>query len=132
MQEAAHSAMEELTSKSGFQDLSKGMDDAEVRWLKNWQTMQAKAIDSINAVEDRIDKMISKDRTVYVNVKETQSRATGGLIGAQRLATGGSVTRMGNMMRGGFFLDLVAGIVATSLPRMESTCLIKNGSGMSV
>ena len=72
MQEAAHSAMEELTSKAGFQDLSKGMDDAEVRWLKNWQTMQAKAIDSINAVEDRIDKMISKDRTVYVNVKETQ------------------------------------------------------------
>ena len=25
------------------------------------------------------------------------------MIGAQRLATGGSVTRMGNMMRGGFF-----------------------------
>lgn len=103
MQDAAKAAMDQLTEKSGLKDLSEGMDAAEQKWLKNWQTMRATAIEDIDKVEERLEKMVSKDRTIYVNVKEPESRASGGLIGAQRLAAGGSVTWMGNMLRGGFF-----------------------------
>jgi tape measure domain-containing protein len=88
MQEAANAAMNVLTEKSGFVDLSKGMDDAEKKWLKNWQRMQAGAIKDIEAVEDRLLAIKDKEITVWIN--EKVKKATGGLIGTfQRFARGG-------------------------------------------
>lgn len=81
--------------KSGFADLADGMDAAEKKWLENWQKMQAAAEKNVDAVEQRIVKMVNKDRTVYIDVVERQKRALGGLIGAARLATGGRLAGFG-------------------------------------
>ncbi len=94
-QQAAKKAMDTLVEKSGFADLTAGMDDVEKKWLENWQKMQAAAIKDIDAVEQRIVKMVNKDRTVYINVVERQKRALGGLIGAARLAMGGRLAGFG-------------------------------------
>ena len=104
-QKAAAAAMEELKSKSGFADLTKGMSEAEKQWLKNWETMRDGAMRELNVVEERIQKIVDKDRTVYINVKTVESRSTGGPIGGyhfggaiQALATGGGVR---NILSGG-------------------------------
>lgn len=104
-QEATKGAMEALTEKSGFADLTKGMDEAEKKWIDNWEKMRAQALKELVRVEDRIEKIVTKDRTVYINVKEVYAKATGGLIGAykyggaiQALATGGGVR---NILGGG-------------------------------
>ena len=104
-QEAAAKSMDDLVKDADFQDLSAGMDDAEKQWLKNWETMRVSAMKDIAAVEESIVALVSKDRTVYVNVKEVVQKATGGLIGGynlggmiQKLATGGGVR---NILRGG-------------------------------
>ena len=101
MQEAEYAAMEELTRKSGLQDLSKGMDEAEEKWLKNWQDMRAAAISDIEAVEDRLLKIKDREITVWINEKER--KATGGAIGALRMAGGGAVQAFRNMLSGGHF-----------------------------
>lgn len=104
-QEAANGAMNALTEKSGFVDLAKGMDEAEKKWLENWQNMRAKALAELVTVEERIQKIVDKDRTVYINIKTVESKSTGGAIrgynlgGAiQALATGGGVR---NILAGG-------------------------------
>lgn len=94
-QDAAKQAKDALVEKSGFADLADGMDAAEKKWLENWQKMQAAAEKNVDAVEQRIVKMVNKDRTVYIDVVERQKRALGGLIGAARLATGGRLAGFG-------------------------------------
>ena len=105
-QDAAHGAMNALTEKSGFANLAKGMDEAEKKWLENWQDMRAGAMRELEVVEERIQKIVRKDRTVYINVKTVESRSTGGQIGGynlggaiQALATGGDVR---NIIPGGW------------------------------
>jgi TP901 family phage tail tape measure protein len=97
-QTATHEAMNALTEKSGFANLAKGMDEAEQKWLDNWHNMRAKAVEELVVVEERIQKIVDKDRTVYINVKTVESRSAGGRIGGYRLggviqalAAGGSV-----------------------------------------
>lgn len=99
-QEAAHGAMEALTSESGFQNLSAGMDEAERQWQENWRSMRAAAEKDLDAVEERIVKMVDKERTVWVNVRATdlEGKALGGEVGGYRrggmiqaLAQGGPV-----------------------------------------
>lgn len=114
-QEAANGAMNALTEKSGFANLAKGMDEAEQKWLDNWQNMRDKALRELVVVEERIQKIVDKDRTVYINVKTVEERSTGGLIrgyhlggairalargraAVQALATGGGVR---NILAGG-------------------------------
>lgn len=94
-QAAAKKVMSELTKKGGLADLTDGMDAAEKTWLENWQKMQSAAEKNVDAVEQRIVKMVKKDRTVYINVVERQKRALGGLIGAARLARGGKLPGFG-------------------------------------
>lgn len=91
MQESANQAMNALTEKSGFQDLSKGMDSAEEKWLKNWQNMQAGAIKDIEAVEDRL--LAIKDREVTVWINEKVKKAVGGIVG--KYARGGQLPGYG-------------------------------------
>lgn len=102
---------EKLKKESGFADLTEGMDSVEKKWLESWVKMQDKTIAAVDAVEERIEKMVEKDRTVYINVKERESRSSGGLIGymagglitALRMAGGGTVTAFRNMLSGGHF-----------------------------
>jgi len=91
-QAAQKSAMDDLTSKSGFADLTAGMDEAEKQWLTNWKNMKDFAGDHILYVEERIDAMV-KDRHVTVYVTEKIQKATGGLI--QRFARGGKLSGYG-------------------------------------
>lgn len=85
--------MDNLVGESGFADLTAGMDEAERVWLQNWEKMGAKAIDVVQAVEERLEKLVREERTVWVNVRERQARAEGGLI--QRLARGGRLPGYG-------------------------------------
>lgn len=102
-QDAAAAAMEQLTEKSGFQDLTKGMDESKKSWIDNWMTMRKKAILDIEAVEDRLLKIKDKEITVWVN--EKVAKALGGLVGSpQALRLGGAV-----MMAGGGFLNFLGG-----------------------
>jgi len=91
LQNEAYKVMESLTEKSGFQDLSKGMDSAEERWLKNWQNMRAGAIEDIEKVEDRL--LAIKDREITVWVNEKVKKAVGGIVG--KYARGGQLPGYG-------------------------------------
>jgi TP901 family phage tail tape measure protein len=108
--DAAAGAMDNLISKAGFADLSQGMDQASQAWMNNWKSMQAASTEAVAAVEERILKLVTPERTVWVNVKE-RSAATeasapaapgvagyrwGGII--QALAAGGGVR---NILGGG-------------------------------
>lgn len=93
LQNKAVKGMDDLVKESGFQDLTKGMDEAEKHWLDNWETMRAEALKEIAKVEDSIVAMVEKDRTVYINVKEVVQKATGGLI--QKFARGGKLAGYG-------------------------------------
>lgn len=76
MQQAAHDAMNELSEKSGFEDLTEGMKDAEKRWLDNWQKMRFQAIKDIDAVEERLLKIKDKEITVWINEKVRRQEAS--------------------------------------------------------
>jgi len=78
-QQAAHDAMEALKEKSGFQDLSKGMDEAERKWLENWKNMRVGAIRDIEKVEDRLVRIKDKEITIWIN--ERVKKALGGPVG---------------------------------------------------
>lgn len=82
MQRATSEAMEGLTEASGFQDLSKGMDEAEKKWLTNWQRMRETAVEDIQKVEDRL--LAIKDREITVLINEKVKKATGGPVGFRR------------------------------------------------
>lgn len=107
--ETAAAAMDGLIAKAGFADLAKGMDEAQQAWLTNWKNMQAQSMVSIAAVEEKIVKMITPERTVWVNVKvrdsglpqgSTDQTVAGYMRGGplQRLAAGGGVR---NILSGG-------------------------------
>lgn len=114
--ETAAAAMDGLIQKSGFADLAKGMDDVQRAWLTNWKNMQAASTTAVEQVEERIVKMVTPERTVWINVRakvaedakrflaDSRAEATvnqfalGGLI--QKLATGGGVR---NLLGGGHF-----------------------------
>lgn len=102
--DAAAESMEALTEKSGFQDLSKGMEEAERKWLDNWDNMRSTAVKDIDAVEDRLLAIKDKEVTVWINEKvssgsssSTRGYKNGGMI--QALRTGGTVWR--NILAGG-------------------------------
>lgn len=84
-QKEANSAMDAMVEKSGFADLTAGMDDAEKKWAENWKNMQSAASKEISAVEEQIVKLVSKDRTVYINVVEREARRYGGIAGGSTL-----------------------------------------------
>ena len=84
-QKEANSAMDAMVEKSGFADLTEGMDDAEKKWAENWKNMQSAASKEISAVEEQIVKLVSKDRTVYINVVEREARRYGGIAGGSAL-----------------------------------------------
>lgn len=113
-QEAANGAMNALTEKSGFANLAKGMDEAEQKWLENWQNMREKALHELVVVEERIQKIVDKDRTVYINVKTVEERSTGGLIRGYHL--GGAIQALARgraavqaLATGGGVRDILAG-----------------------
>lgn len=114
---AAAGAMDSLVAKAGFADLAQGLDQMQQAWLTNWQNMQAQSLQSIQAVDEQIVKMVTPERTVWVNVRtkvledakrvmgeesaETPiiaQHSLGGLI--QRLAAGGGVR---SILAGGHF-----------------------------
>ena len=102
LQDAEYAAMEALSEESGWQNLSKNMDEAKQNWLNAWQDMRAKSMSELDVVEKRLDQVV-KDRetNIYYNIKE--KRADGGVIGsAQHLAAGGRVS-LRNMLAGGRF-----------------------------
>ena len=90
-QDAAAKMMDDLTGKSGMQDLSKGMDESKRQWLKNWQAMRDATMHELDQVEQRIRKITTdKHMTIYVN--EVVKKAVGGMI---RAATGGKLAGYG-------------------------------------
>lgn len=82
LQTAAADAMENLTEASGFQDLSKGMDDAAKQWNDNWRSMREQAVKDIEEVEDRLLAIKDKEVTVWIN--ERVKKQTGGPVGLRR------------------------------------------------
>ncbi|MFA7173811.1 MAG: hypothetical protein WC340_10420 [Kiritimatiellia bacterium] len=99
MQTEAATAADKLIEAAGFADLSKGLTDLEKEWFTSWKEMHSETKTQLAKVEEEIQKIVSKTRTVYINVKTVESKATGGLVGVQRLAAGGGVR---NMLGGGW------------------------------
>lgn len=56
-QAATVGAMNSLTEKSGFADLTKGMTDAENQWLTSWENMKNAAGEKIAIVKQQIEGM---------------------------------------------------------------------------
>jgi hypothetical protein len=102
LQEEEQKAMDILTEKSGFQDLTKNMDEVKRVWIDNWSKMRAQSMSDIDDVGKELDKVVrDREANIYYNVIE--KKATGGAIGsAQHLATGGRVN-LRNMLSGGHF-----------------------------
>lgn len=114
--DAVAGAMDGLIAKAGFADLAQGMEAAQQAWLTNWKNMQAASETAVDKVEEKIVKMVTPERTVWINVRtkvaddakqalgDQQSETTvnqfalGGLI--QKLATGGGVR---SLLSGGHF-----------------------------
>lgn len=82
-QAAGKAAMEDLAGKAGVEQLTAGMDEAEKRWLENWETMQSFAADQIVTIERKLEGMV-QDRHVTVWVTEKIKRALGGPVGFAR------------------------------------------------
>lgn len=100
MQNEAATAADKMIEAAGFADLSTGLTDLEKEWLTSWKRMQTDTSTQLKKVEEEIQKIVSKTRTVYINVKTVESKSGGGMVGVQRLAAGGGVR---NMLGGGAF-----------------------------
>lgn len=77
-QEAAYSSMAKLTEKSGFADLTKGMSEAEQKWLEGWQRMQESGSAAVAVVTTAIvgqQKEISAVESAWASA----ARSTGNL-----------------------------------------------------
>lgn len=112
-QKEANSAMDAMVEKSGFADLTAGMDDAEKKWAENWKNMQSAASKEISAVEEQIVKLVSKDRTVYINVVEREARRYGGIAGGStlRLKNGAKLSGYGGGDRISALLEAGEGVL---------------------
>ena len=68
-------------------------------WGDVWSSMQTKGEESIQVIEDRLDRLVAEKRVVTVQVKEVTGSASGSIVGAQSAATGkivsGSVWKNG-------------------------------------
>ncbi len=103
---AADEAMDALTEKSGFQDLTDGMDTAKKKWLENWQAMKTGAVSDIDQVEDRLIKIKDKEVTIWIN--EKVRKALGGIVHAfksgGKLAGYGGGDRIPALLEAGEFI----------------------------
>ena len=77
-QEAASQAMRSLEERSGFADLASKMDEATQKWLADWQTMRAAAVESVDAVSQKIVKQQKAIRVVEASWASA-ARSTRGL-----------------------------------------------------
>lgn len=116
----AAEAMKMEAALQGINDLTEGMDEAEKRWLENYQDMQDFAVGAIDKVEERLVAMISKERTVWINVKEVVQKATGGPIG---FARGGKLPGYG----GG---DRISALLEAGEYVIRKEAVSKFGSGL--
>lgn len=149
-QKAAHDAMNVLTEESGFQDLSKGMDDVEGKWLLNWQRMQAAAIKDIDDVEDRLKRIKDKEVTIWINERsksaDVKKFASGGYhsggfrvvgergpeleyTGASRIFNNSSTSAIVNAIKSIANISGSQGQVAGSAGSPVSITLNYNGNG---
>lgn len=96
-QEAAAKAMDDLTAKSGFQDLAKGMDESKRKWLDNWEKMRSATMQELEKVEREIVK-ITTDRHMTIYVDQVVTSSSGGAIG---MHLGGLISRAARMAAGG-------------------------------
>ncbi|HEB51571.1 MAG TPA: hypothetical protein ENI89_13270 [Desulfobulbus sp.] len=91
-QDAAKKAMEDLTGKSGFQDLTRGMDESKRTWIKNWLDMRSASMRELDKVEKRI-VAVTRDRHMKIYVDEVVRKAVGGMVA--RFASGGRLPGYG-------------------------------------
>ncbi|MBV5328494.1 MAG: tape measure protein [Chlorobium sp.] len=119
-QKAAAAAMDDLVKKSGFQDLTEGMDDAEKQWIDNWQKMKSEALKDLSAVEDKI-VALTKDREVTIYINEKVRKAVGGII--QKFARGGKLAGYG----GG---DRISALLEAGEFIIRKEAVAKFGSGI--
>lgn len=90
----------ELTVKA--ENLAKQSAEFNKKWNGAWDEFLKDGTDDISKIEAKL-RLLTKDRHIKVYVQEVQRRASGGAIGALRMAVGGSVAAVRNMLGGGFF-----------------------------
>jgi tape measure domain-containing protein len=126
LQEGAVKSMDSLVAKSGFQDLTAGMDEAKKQWLDNWEKMRAGSMDQIATVEQRIVEL-TKDRYVTVYVNEVVQKHLGGMV--QRLASGG-FPRLAGKLPGSDGPDGIRALLAPGEFIMRSAAVRKYGAAL--
>jgi len=92
-----------------FGDLSENADELAKKsaefndqWNDAWDAFLTDGKSAIHDLDTKLSQL-TKDRHIKVYVKEVQEKATGGVIGAIRMATGGAVNAVRNMLSGGHF-----------------------------
>lgn len=75
------------------------LNEFDGQWGDVCTSMQTQGEDSIDVIEDRLDRLVAEKRVVTVEVKEVTGSASGSIVGAQSAANGkivnGSVWRNG-------------------------------------
>jgi len=128
MNKVAGSEMNTLIEKSGFQNLSKDLDAVSAAWLKKWQDMEDGAIKNLDTVEERIETLMSKERTIYINVKEKPiGKFLGGFV--ERLASGG-FPRLSGKLPGSDGPDGIRALLAPGEFIIRSAAVRKYGAAL--
>ncbi len=94
--ESATAAMEKLTEKANFADLSKGMDAARLAWFESWRAMTVKAGEEVATVEREISAMVDKERVVTIKVREVVEQADKSDTKTPKFHSGGIVHALMN------------------------------------
>ena len=84
------------------EDLVNKSDDFNKAWKDSWDRAVYGGEEAIKQLEADLQEL-TKDRHIKVYVSEVSQKATGGIIGALHMATGGAVQTVRNMLSGGFF-----------------------------
>ena len=105
-------------------------------WGRVWDAMQRGAIDDIDAVDSRLDRLTDKRREVTIYVKEVVQKAVGGLIqgyaGGGRLPGYGGGDRIPALLEAGEFIirkEAVARFGASMFAALNSLQLPKFATG---
>lgn len=77
-QEAVGKVMDEMTKKAGAADLTKGMGEAEKKWLESWQRMRSAGTEAVEVVNQTIWKQ-QKEIKVVEAAWASAAKSTRGL-----------------------------------------------------
>ena len=90
-------------AKDAAEKLAEQIGAFKAGWSSAFEAFLQDGKAKIDSLEKELDALTSKKRTIQVAVEQSEGRQQGGMIGALRMAGGGTVDAFRNMLAGGHF-----------------------------